>query len=131
MPWLSTSKALIWKHKAYNIGVENLTTLSLSQLLDQQMDNVNDNAPFLIPIIEADLATLETLDVTLTTEKGSTSGALIRADVLEWSDKAPRTASVDVRYNEIRDRIARMLSQAIADDGCNAGGWGMGTLMRG
>lgn len=131
MVWQATSKALIWKHGAYNISEGNLTSLSLSQLLDEQMQTVLDVAPFLIPIIESDLATLETLDITLTTEKGSTSGALIKADVLAWEGGGARTTSISARYDELRDRIARMLSQAIVEDSSSGGGWGMGVLQKG
>jgi len=46
-----------------------------------QMERTEDSLPGLVPEIQADLDTLDTLDATLTTEQGSTNAALIKADV--------------------------------------------------
>lgn len=125
MPWADTSLGLILKHKAYQVTAGNMTTLNLITLIQQQMSKVEANTPFLIATIESDLATLETLDTALTTEKGSTNAALIQADVLRWQ-AGSKTAGISGRYEEIRQRVARLLSQAI-DDGMS----GMGMLCRG
>lgn len=130
MPWLTTSKTRIIKHQAYRINVAAVTAQTLNQLINQQMAEVLSGLPDLVPIIEADLATLELLDTALTVEQGSTSAGLTRADVLEW-DVDKKTSGISSRYDAIRMRVANLLSQAIASESTSGGAWGSGGLMRG
>lgn len=131
MPWATTSLTRILKHRAYEINAEAVTSLALKTLIQGQMDNVEVNLPELIPEIEADLATLETLDTSLTTEQGSTGNALIQADVLRWAE-GKKTAGIETRYEALRIRVARLLSQALVDSGgLSGGGWGMSSLGKG
>jgi hypothetical protein len=104
MTWADTTLGLILKHRAYMVFGSNMTTLNLITLIQQQMSKVEVVTPYLIATIEADLATLETLDASLTTEKGSTNAALIQADVLRWAEGS-KTAGIASRYEEIRQRV--------------------------
>ena len=131
MAWQATSKTKIIKYQAYTLNTDSITSTTLSQLIDQQMQSVEDNFPDLIPIIEADLATLDTLDSALTTEGGSTNSALIQAAELKWSDTRSKTSGISARFEEIRSRIAVLLSQSIVSQPAVSGGWGSGTLDRG
>lgn len=128
MPFLPTSKGLIIRHGAYTIVADELTSSTLGGLIDEQMQDVEANYPYLIPMIESDLVLLNQLDDLLTTEGGSTDAALVRADVLEWVP-GMKTSGISNRYNEIRLRVARMLTNSIRAS--NGGGGGQGALLRG
>lgn len=129
MVWQANSKFLILKHRAYEINSQRLTSTNLSDLLDQQMAYLLDKLPDMVAIVETDLATLETLDTSLTTEQGSTNASLIRADVLEWS-AGQKTSGIEKRYETVRSRIARTLSQSFGDGAIGGGSWGLGMLGR-
>lgn len=110
MPFADTTKALIIRHRAYKIDARN-ADVTLSEMIDTQMASIERDLPELITHIEADLATLTTLKTTRTTERGSTSGALIRADVLEWSEN--KTGSIVQEYETLRKGVADMLAQTV------------------
>lgn len=129
MSFATTTKTKILKYQAYIINADNITSSTLNQLIDQQMQSVEDSNPDLIPVIEADLTTLDSLDTLLTTEEGSANSALIQADVLRWAE-GQKTSGIKTRFESIRARIARMLSQSIAAQPIS-NGWGSGTLDRG
>lgn len=90
------------------------------------MAAVETQRPTIVPSIQADLNTLDTLDAAQTTEKGSTSNALIKADVLEWESSAARTAGISDEITRIASRVASTLGLSMG-----AASSGMGTLFRG
>ena len=96
-----------------------------------QQDAITTKRPDIIPLIQADLDTLDTLDASLTTEQGSTAGALIRADVLEWEGGGAKTAGISQRYDAIRRRVANMMSLEVGAGSGGGGGFGSGCLKRG
>lgn len=127
MPFVANDKTRILKYRAYTVRSDEYTSVTLSTLIQQQMNDIETNLPDLVPVIQADLATLDALDASLTTEQGSTNSSLIRADVLEWEGGGRKTAGIAARFEAVRERIAQMLSQAIEGNTPR----GMGTLMRG
>ena len=122
MSFLPTDKTRIIKYRAYNLpSEESLVTVSnLSDWIDGLLANLEANLPDLIAAIQADLDSLDALDLTLNTEQGSTASGLIRADVLEWEPGGAKTRGIEVRFESIRGRIAAILSQTIS--GRQAGG---------
>ena len=90
-----------------------------------QMERTEDSLPNLVPEIQADLDTLDTLDASLTTEQGSTNAALIKADVLEWEPGGARTRGLYAEAARLKIRLRSLLGLAAN------GGSKMGTLMRG
>lgn len=90
-----------------------------------QMERTEDSLPNLVPEIQADLNTLDTLDAALTTEQGSTNAALIKADVLEWEPGGARIRGLHAEAARLKTRLRSLLGLAAN------GGSKMGTLMRG
>ena len=90
-----------------------------------QMDRTEDSLPNLVPEIQADLNTLDTLDASLTTEQGSTNAALIKADVLEWEPGGARTRGLYAEAARLKTRLRSLLGLTASS------GSRMGTLMRG
>ncbi len=131
MAWLTTSKTKILKHRAYKITNNVQQGYTLSDLIDQQMDALLTDLPEMVTVVEADLATLDSLDTLLTSEQGSSNAALIKADVLEWEGSGARTLGISQRYDSLRSRIASILAQDLEVSGNSAGGFGSGSLMSG
>ena len=94
-----------------------------------QMERTEDSLPGLVPEIQADLDTLDTLDATLTTEQGATNAALIKADVLEWEPGGRRTQGLATESARIKQRLRNLLGLGSGTGGSSRGG--MGTLARG
>jgi hypothetical protein len=126
MPFTDADFARILKYQAYEVQMGTYTSVTLSQLVRQQLSSLETTLPELVPIIQDDLDTLDTLDTALVAERGSINSSLIKADVLEWEGRGQKTAGISVEFERIRRRIAQMLSQQIG-----GGGRGMGSLMRG
>lgn len=133
MPFAAGTKTKILKFNAYIINTDSdfVTSTTLNQLIDEQMANIEENLPDLVDVIEDDLATLDTLDALLTTEQGSANATLIKADVLMWAEDKDKTSGIQQRFDSIRMRVARLLSQQITQNCSVAGGFGTGSLMRG
>lgn len=126
MPFAATTKPRIIYYEAYEISnTDSITSTTLSQIIDQQLSYIETYLPDLIALIEADLAEIVALNSTLATEQGSTNAALIKADVLEWQPGS-KTSGIQSRYDFLRMRVAKALSQAI-DSGVGS----QGMLMRG
>jgi hypothetical protein len=127
MPFLPIDKTRILKYQAYSVHSDSITSVTLSKLIDTQLDYLATHLPDLVAVVQADLATLDNLDEQMTTQQGSVNATLIQADVLRWSDTQPKTSGISDRMETIRDRVARLLNQSI--DAGVTGGQGM--LLRG
>lgn len=127
MSFVPADKTRILKYQAYSIHSDSITSVTLSDLIDVQMAYLETNLPDLVAVVQADLATLDTLDEQMTTEQGSVNATLIQADVLRWSDAKSKTVGISDRIDAIRARVARLLSQTL-DVGVTGG---QGMLLRG
>ena len=116
------------RYRAYELhGIDSATSATLVEMIRSQMEYLERDIPALVPSIQSDLDTLDSLDATLTTEQGSANSTLIKADVLEWSDTRDRMSGIKERFDAVRLRIAAGLSQSIASGGGNS--W-TGSLLR-
>lgn len=113
MPFTPEDKVLIYKHLGYGATSEDQSTV------DQSIKIVEEDYDFLIPTIQADLATLESLDQQLTTEQGSVNSTLVRADVLAWSENKDKLGGIKAEYNRILSRIRRMMKFPDGDESMN------------
>lgn len=119
------SYALIVKHRAFRVKGSFSGGESLKTVIHSQMRNIENNSPELISHIEADLNTLETLSSSITEQEQDVSGALIKADVLEW--RADKTGSIHSSFQRIKQRVADMLADAMEETGLS---W-QGSLLKG
>lgn len=124
MPFSSAARVRLFKFLGYGATSQDASTI------DQAIATVEANYDFLIPTIEADLAAMDALDVTLTAEQGSSNSTLIQADVLRWSDTKDKNAGIKAEIDRLRSRVMKLMKLDTETVQVSSG-WSSNSLDRG
>ncbi len=85
--------------------------VSIKILILQAMAAIETDSPELVPLIQAKLTELEQINALIASEQSSPNSALIKADVLEWSENQ-RLAGMLSRRQELKQIIFDLLNLA-------------------
>ena len=113
----------VLKYKAFRLGMIDATTSqTLTQMIQQQMADVELHSNWMVEVVQNDLDTLDTLDDALTASTGSTDAFPPRVDVLEWSDTRTKYGGIEQRMGDLANRIATILAREY-ETSAMATGW--------